>query len=100
VYIDGPREAAFELPTGKDGIAKLDITPTVSFRLWSTYNYDCPVNKSFPLPLYSASEVLRSGLVTANTCGKIKLGLRPGEVTYSVRPEYWWEKIRDKFEND
>jgi hypothetical protein len=37
-------------------------------------------------------EVLQSGVVTANACGRVKEAPRPGELILFVRPLSWWEK--------
>ena len=41
---------------------------------------------------YSTKEVVQSGIVTANTCGKATAERKPGELIIFVRPLTWWEK--------
>lgn len=43
---------------------------------------------------FSTKEVLQSGVVTANTCGKAKASPAPGEIVLFVRPLTWWEKLK------
>ncbi len=43
----------------------------------------------------SAEEVLQSGIVTPNACGKAKASPTPGEIVLFVRPLSWWEKLKE-----
>ena len=56
-----------------------------------------PVDPNLPkriMPSYSIKEILESGLVTANTCGKIRAEATPGELIMFVRPLTWLEKLK------
>lgn len=56
------------------------------------YYFDCrPYRKNSPRPAYSVKEILQSGVVLGNTCGKQRAEPRPGEITFFVRPLHWWE---------
>ena len=44
---------------------------------------------------FSTKEVLESGVVTPNACGKAKASPEPGEVILFVRPLSWWEKLKE-----
>lgn len=43
---------------------------------------------------FSTKDVLQSGIVTANTCGRIKGSPKAGEVILFVRPLSFWEKLK------
>lgn len=44
---------------------------------------------------FSTKDALRSGIATANTCGKAKASPTPGEIVLFVRPLHWWEKLKE-----
>lgn len=46
------------------------------------------------VPTYSIKEILRSGVASANTCGKIRATAKPGELIFFVRPRSFWERFR------
>ena len=46
--------------------------------------------KAFP-----TEEIVQSGIVTANACGKAKASREPGEVILFVRPLNFWEKMKE-----
>jgi len=43
---------------------------------------------------FSTEEVLQSGIVTANMCGKATASPTPGEIVIFVRHLKWWEKFK------
>jgi hypothetical protein len=43
---------------------------------------------------FSTKDVIQSGVVTANTCGKATASPTPGEIILFVRPLTWWEKFK------
>jgi hypothetical protein len=58
------------------------------------YYFDCRARKDTRRPIYSVKEVLQSGVVTDNTCGKFTAEPKPGEITFFVRPLHWWEAFQ------
>ncbi|MGH9586608.1 MAG: hypothetical protein ACRD3F_06620 [Acidobacteriaceae bacterium] len=40
---------------------------------------------------YATSEVVRKGVISPDTCGKVKVNLQPGELYVFARPRHWWE---------
>lgn len=44
---------------------------------------------------FSTKDVLESGVVTGNACGKAKASPTPGEIVLFVRPLSWWEKLKE-----
>lgn len=52
-------------------------------------------NGSSILWRYSLEGVLKSGLDTGNSCGKVQVSPKPGELILYVRPRHWWERGLD-----
>jgi len=98
VWVGPVRGTALELPTDKDGVAVLHLSKdhADSIELTADYNFDCqPYRKNTPTPSYSVKEILQSGVVTQNTCGKLSQSeAKPGELIFFVRPLHWWEGFR------
>jgi hypothetical protein len=46
------------------------------------------------VPTYSIKEILRSGIASANTCGKFRAKPKPGELIFFVRPRSFWERLK------
>ncbi len=99
VWIGPERGEALLLPTNKDGVAELhlDNKHGESIEVESNLYVDCrPYRKDAPRPSYSVQEVLQSGVVTQNACGKgkIEASPKPGELIFFVRPLHWWEGMK------
>lgn len=45
-------------------------------------------------PRYSVAEILRLGVVASNTCGKVTIKPKPGELIFFERPRTFWERMR------
>jgi hypothetical protein len=45
--------------------------------------------------VYSVRDILRTGVVAQNTCGKARNQTTPGVLVFYVRPLHWWEKMHD-----
>jgi hypothetical protein len=43
---------------------------------------------------YATRDLVQTGIVSKNTCGKVIGERRPGELTIFVRPLSWWEKLK------
>ena len=43
--------------------------------------------------VYHFADVLSSGVVAENNCGKTTIQLVPGQMILFVRPPHWWEKV-------
>lgn len=106
------------IPTDKDGVATLRLTNEDSEVNIHTHNGSVTnpvvkysdsfqVNVGFvscqphtpdyswlSIQTFSTPEVLRSGIVTANVCGKAKASPEPGELILFVRPLTWWEAMK------
>jgi len=85
-----------DLPADKNGIADIQIASANTFlEIESNLYFDCrPFDQGKSRPKYSVSEILKSGLVVMNTCGKLNIMPKPGEVVFFVRPLHWWEGLR------
>jgi len=120
VWVGNAQKAALPIPTDQEGIARLRLTendseidvhnlpgvgvidPVVMYsdRLRVNVPYvSCQPNKPdyswLLIQSASTAEVLRSGVVTANACGKAKASPQPGELIMFVRPLTFWEKMKE-----
>ena len=43
--------------------------------------------------VYRVQDILRTGVVAENACGKTKSQQTPGVLVFYVRPLHWWEKL-------
>lgn len=123
-WVGTERKEAMAIPTDKDGVASLRLTdkdaeinaqdqwkacgndglvnPVVKFAASIQINAGyvlCQVRKSdytwLAIQKFATEEVLESGVVTGNTCGKAKASPKPGAITIFVRPLNWWEKLKE-----
>lgn len=46
------------------------------------------------VPSYSINTILKDGASAGNTCGKIRVQPKPGELILFVRPTHWWQRMR------
>lgn len=46
-------------------------------------------------PAYPVARILKSGVVSSNTCGKARAKPRPGELIFFERPRTFWEKLTE-----
>lgn len=80
------------------------IPPGGAFRVSGDFYVACQ-EYSFPrppkqlgprqaFPNYSVQQILRTGVVASNTCGKIRVQPVPGELIFFERPMTLWEKLR------
>jgi len=119
VWVGNAQKDAMAIPTDQEGIARLRLTendseidvhsrpgvgvinPVVkysdSLRVNAGY-VSCQPNKPdyswLLIQSFSTSDVLRSGVVTANACGKASASPQPGELIMFVRPLTFWEKLK------
>lgn len=123
VWVGTERVNALSIPTDKNGIAVLRLTEENSeittLNRWADcgaegvinpilkYASTIKVNTGYvscqlrtadyswlAVRGFSTKEILQSGVVTANTCGKAKASPKPGELVIFVRPLTWWEKLK------
>jgi len=97
VWVNGEKGRAADLPADKQGIAllHLDDKPVRSIQIEANLYFDCrPFRKNSPRPAYSTVEILQSGVVTENVCGKFRRESKAGELVFFVRPLHWWEVFR------
>ena len=67
-------------------IAKLDHQP----KEWSDYAICQPNHDDAFIPQVAA--ILKTGVVSKNTCGKETVLPAPGDLILFVRPLHWWER--------
>lgn len=81
-----------EPQSGPDGVAIFNAPEGSSIEIESNLYVDCrPFRKDAPRPVYSVDEIERTGIATANSCGKYKTTAKPGELVFYVRPLHFWE---------
>ena len=92
-------------PAGSDALPCKDV-PSLGrvarvdmIAIWPDWDVDCrPPDESSFLPprvhFYPVEEILRFGVATGNTCGRLEVSAKPGELVLFVRPPHWWEAIR------
>lgn len=123
VWVGNERKDALAIPTDKNGIARLTLTGNDSevdlHNIWKgcgafgikdpvvKFDSSLRVNAGYVLcqsqvPDYSwlatsnfsVDQVIRLGIVTPNSCGRITASPKPGDLTIFVRPLNWWEKLK------
>ncbi|MGH9433907.1 MAG: hypothetical protein ACRD3T_20455 [Terriglobia bacterium] len=93
----GKAGAQFFLPTGKDGVAVLHLGPVRPDLIEVLPDFYLACQRPRPVgsvPRYSIKEIITQGVATANTCGKIEVSPKPGELIFFVRPRTLWERLR------
>lgn len=94
-WIDKMSGAARDAKTDPDGVATIEAP--AGARLITAFDvmFDCrPFKRGTPRPSYAVDEILSSGVVAGNTCGKVRGSAKPGEILFFVRPVHWWEGMR------
>jgi hypothetical protein len=96
VWIDRQSGAALNLSMHKDGVADLEVSRDSVIFVNSNYYFDCRFTRTADPSnsAYAVSEILKSGIVSTNACGKLNVEVRPGEFIFFVRPAHWWEGLR------
>jgi hypothetical protein len=96
LWFNSQSGSAMSISTDKQGVAKVDAPSGAALLLSANLYVDCRYSKQTgpERPTYPVSDILRSGVLSANTCGKLKLSPTPGELIFFVRPEHWWEGMK------
>lgn len=124
VWVGTERKEAIVIPTEKDGTARLLLTldasraniPRASQDSGSIVvanpvaQYDESLRINIPYALcrsggsnyswlasqqFSTKQILQQGYVSPNTCGKISIQPRPGQIIIFARPLTWLEKWKE-----
>jgi hypothetical protein len=124
VWVGSGRKEAMALPTNQDAIASLNLTQNSAqvdtYLVWKAcgllgvinpivkYSDQIEINTSYvscephtpdfswlAMKAFPTKEIVQSGIVTANTCGKAKASPEPGEIILFVRPLSFWEKMKE-----
>ena len=122
-WVGTERKDAMVIPTNEDGVASLYLTDKdaeINIQSQSKNCGDCgvlnpvvkysdtiginagyvlcdsrkPDHSWLAIRKFSTAEVLRHGVVTANTCGNAADSPQSGEIIIFVRPLTWWEKFK------
>ena len=84
-------------PTDATGAVLLKVDGAAQIALDENLNASCrtlPANlQSFQF-LYSVAEILNKGISTENTCGKVLVAAKPGELILFERPFTLLEKVK------
>jgi hypothetical protein len=96
LWFNSQSGSAMSISTDKQGVAKVDAPSGAALLLSANLYVDCRYSKQTgpERPTYPVSDILRSGVLSTNTCGKLKLSPTPGELIFFVRPEHWWEGMK------
>lgn len=96
LWFNSQSGSAMSISTDKQGVAKVDAPSGAALLVSANLYIDCRYSKQTgpERPTYPVSDILRSGVLAANTCGKLKLSPTPGELIFFVRPEHWWEGMK------
>jgi len=96
LWIDSETGSAISISTDSGGVARLDVPRSAKLILSANLYVDCRYSKQTgsERPSYLVSDILQSGVLAANTCGKLKIAPTPGELIFFVRPEHWWEGMK------
>jgi hypothetical protein len=99
IYIrfpDDPSGREIALETDKQGSIYFDATGHSAFEVHPIAVVPCgeqPVG--YPIRSYQVLEVVKSGFLTKNDCGKRILEPIRGQLTYFARPATTWELFRN-----
>ena len=96
LWFNSQSGSAMSISTDKQGVARVDAPSAAALLLSANLYVDCRYSKQTgpERPTYPVSEIVQSGVLAANTCGKLKLSPTPGELIFFVRPEHWWEGMK------
>ena len=96
LWFNSQSGSAMSISTDKNGVAKIDSPAGVALLISANLYVDCRYSKQAgpERPTYPVSDIVRSGVLAVNTCGKLKLLPTPGELIFFVRPEHWWEGMK------
>jgi hypothetical protein len=88
-----------QVTTGNDGSAFLTVHDPIETILVAGQGVgDCRAGKRKDYiegNVYSVQDILRTGVVAQNTCGKTRNQTTPGVLVFYLRPLHWWEKLHD-----
>lgn len=110
LLVEGDRAGPIEVAHGRACNGAVALHPTVghadTIQISGDYYVACQeYGKTIPgeriqpppfdqrMPSYSVARILQSGIVAANTCGKIRVQAKPGELILFVRPRSLLEKL-------
>lgn len=96
LWFNSQSGSAMSIATDEQGVAKVDASAGAALLVSANLYGDCRYSKQTgpERPTYPVSDIVRSGVLGANTCGKLKLSPTPGELIFFVRPEHWWEGMK------
>jgi hypothetical protein len=97
VYIgldSGKRGEPLDLRPNSRGEVEFDIGSAKTFQVTAVGEVPCH-EEGVAVFDYSIEQVRRTGIVTSNNCGRMKVEPASGRLTYFVRPATWWELFKN-----
>lgn len=85
-----------DLHTDREGQVQFDVNGAKTFQVSPVGYVPCgeqPIGSS--ARDYAVAEVLRTGLLTANDCGRLSTEPIRGRLSYFVKPASWWELFKN-----
>jgi hypothetical protein len=124
VWVGTERKDAIVIPTEKDGTARIELTidaakinipgPSRDYQSLvianpvAQYNESLRINVPYALCItdgsnyswlatqrFSTKQILQQGYVSPNTCGKISIQPKPGQIIIFARPLTWLEQWKE-----
>jgi hypothetical protein len=97
IPVGGGSPTTYKLLTDSKGIVRINIPDENSFAFYIGGQQECYVHRQSTAAkqTFKVKEVLSSGVVTLNDCGKASSIRTPGELTVFVRKSHWWEFASD-----
>jgi hypothetical protein len=94
IWINEESNGPYGLPTGKDGVAMLEVPAGGLLWVHSNWYVDCRPYTKEARASYSVDDIISFGIVAGNRCGKRSFEARRGELILFVRPLHWWEGLK------
>jgi hypothetical protein len=92
VHVQGVRGDVTHTTDG-NGTFAVDLSKDAEVGLGTEWRVTCLDKKSKAQAMFSATEILRSGVVEPNTCGKARTELIPGTITIFTRKATFFENM-------
>jgi hypothetical protein len=84
-----------DLKTDSQGEVRFETNGAKTFRVSPVGTIACR-EQQFSAPIdYSVEEVLTTGIVTRNDCGRFNPAASHGRLIYIARPATWWELFKN-----
>ena len=92
VHIKGIRDDA-TYTTDSNGIFIVDASKNAELSVATEWRVTCLAKKHSGVPMFTVQQILTSGVVEPNTCGRAKAELIPGTITIFTRKATFFENM-------